>query len=402
MVSAGSDGKIIVYEGKELTKQREISDEKEGHKGAIYSFCFNDDGSKFVTCGSDKTCKIWGFESGAVEATYTIGTDIDDQQMCVLWVKDWIVSISLSGALNYLDPASPGTIKRTVVGHMSQIKGMSVDTANKKVYSVDAGGKLCVWENNLATWFKGKGHNKGLTGCAVNCDGSVVASVGLDDCLRFNETKSIEFSTAGIGVGGAPSCVCMGSKTADLAVVGIGQGKLTVVQGNSAKSTAVSYKPLCVALNPDDTKLLVGGDDKAIHLYSISGGELKEEHVCKTHQHHVLSVKWSPCGKRYTSSGADKCVLVHDSESHAQLNNSSWEFHRMMVNDHAWSPDGSKVATISNDLNIMIWNDTEKFSTKKTKISAVHSVSANGIDWLDNNTLITWGMDGCFKRFTLE
>jgi len=337
-----------------------------------------------------------------VEGTYTIGTDVDDQQMCVLWHKNWIVSISLSGALNYLDPSNIGTITRTIHGHMGNSNGsIATDTANKVFYTADDNGKICAWQNGLATWFTGKGHGKGIRDLSVNCDGTAVASVGLDDTLRFNETKSNELSTNGIGLGGAPTCVACGKKSADLAVVGIAQNKITVVSGGSATNTAVNYKPLCVDISPCDTKVIVGGDDKQVHLYSLSGGELKEEHVVKTHMHHVFSVRFSPCGTRYSSSSGDKTVLVHDATSHAQLNSSSWEFHKMMVNDHAWSPDGSRIASISNDLNCFIWTDTEKFSTKKLKLAGIHSVSGSSVGWLDNNTLITKGGDGIIKTFTV-
>lgn len=272
----------------------------------------------------------------------------------------------------------------------------------KKFYTGDSSGRLCSWEGGTASWFKGKGHGKGLTDVAVNCDGTLVASVGLDDCVRLNETKSMEFSSAAIAVGGAPSCVCCGTKTPDLAVVGVAQNKLTLVKAGQPTTIAIDYKPLSCALSPDETKLLVGGADKCVHIYSVAGTELKEEHVNKNHTHHVLSVRWSPDGTRYSSSSADKTVLVHDSTSHAQLNGSSWEFHRMMVNDHAWSPDGSKVATISNDLNIFIWTDTEKFSTKKQKLAGVHSVAGSRINWLDNNTLISMGADGVLKTYNIE
>jgi WD40 repeat protein len=396
-ITVGSDGKIVVYNGKELTVAREIESKEDGHKGAISGFCFNADGSKFVTSSFDKTAKIWDFEKGTVDATFTMGTETSDQQMSCVWHKDWIVSVSLSGALNYLDPANPGKPCKILVGHMESVTSLVTDPTNKRFFSADAAGQVCIWENNTATWLTGKGHAKGVNAIALTSDGSKIVSVGMDDTVRFNDVKECAFADAGIPCGGSPISVACGKSTADLAVVGIAQGKLTVVRGGSAKSTEIGYKPVSLAFNPDDSKLVVGGADKCIHIYSVSGDDLKEEHVNKSHNHQVEHVSFSNDGKYYCSSSGDKTTLVFDAATHEQKNGSSWEFHTMSVNSHAWSPDQKIIATVANDLSMFIWNDTEKFGIKKTKLAGLHSVTIKSVGWLDANTIVTLGGDGCIK-----
>lgn len=399
-VSAGSDGKIVVYDGKEMTKVREIEDKENGHAGAIYSFCFNSDGTKFVTCGSDKCTKTWDFEKGTVDASFTVGSDVEDQQMVCLWHKDWIISVSLNGTINFFDPASPGAPSKTVVGHMGAISSMTVDQAAKQVYTACAEGKVCVWENRNATWFSGKGHGKAIKAIALNSDNTQLATVGLDDCLRWNDCKSQELSDNGIALGGAPNSVTCGNKTPDLAAAG-GREKLFLVSGGSSTKIELSYNPLCMAFNADDTELLVGGKDKKVHLYSICGSEAKEVWTGENHAHEVTSVTWSPDFKYFTSTSGDKCTYCYDAASKEVKNNSGWEFHKMFVNDCAWSPDGTRVATIANDLSVHIFKDTATFKSARTKIADLHSVSGNGIGWLDDNTLVTFGNDNVIKELNL-
>eukprot|EP00462_Mataza_sp_D1_P001563 CAMPEP_0175095638 /NCGR_PEP_ID=MMETSP0086_2-20121207/4274_1 /TAXON_ID=136419 /ORGANISM="Unknown Unknown, Strain D1" /LENGTH=594 /DNA_ID=CAMNT_0016368923 /DNA_START=84 /DNA_END=1868 /DNA_ORIENTATION=- len=399
-VSAGSDGKIVVYDGKDLLKVREIEDKENAHAGAIYSFCFNSDGTKFVTCGSDKTTKVWDFEKGAVEATFTVGTDVEDQQMACLWHKDWILSVSLSGAINFFDPANPGAPSKVLHGHMGDISGLATDTDSKKVYSCDSAGKVCSWDSRNATWFSGKGHTKGCNGLALNADKTKLATVSNDNTFRWNDCKSQEMSDNGIALGACPNSVACGKSNPTLAAVG-GTDKIWIINGDAATKIDLKYTPLAMAFSNDDSKLLVGGKNKTVYMYSVSGSELKEEFSHTQHVKEVCDVAFSPDGKYYTSCSGDNCIYNADTATNAIKNTSGWEYHRGYVNAVAWSPDGKNVASISNDLSVIIFKDTENFKSAKSKIADIHSVSGKGVAWLDANTLITYGNDNVIKELSL-
>lgn len=61
-ISAGADGKVLMYEGKEGEKEKEFL----GHTGSIYSLAWSPDNLRFVSGGADRTCKVWDVVSGTV------------------------------------------------------------------------------------------------------------------------------------------------------------------------------------------------------------------------------------------------------------------------------------------------------------------------------------------------
>ena len=104
--SGGFDGKIFLYEGKESEIISEIQETggKNAHGGGIYAIAWAGTSRSLLSCSGDKTCKIWDIEVKKATTTFTIGTTIDDQQLGCLWSGNYMLSISLSGNINYLDP----------------------------------------------------------------------------------------------------------------------------------------------------------------------------------------------------------------------------------------------------------------------------------------------------------
>lgn len=101
-VSAGSDGKLFVYEGKEGEKIAEMSGG--GHSSSIYSLAFCQDSKKIITASADATVKLWDVTTQKVISTCKFGEDgpaIDSQQVGCLWARDHMLSVSLSGEINY-------------------------------------------------------------------------------------------------------------------------------------------------------------------------------------------------------------------------------------------------------------------------------------------------------------
>jgi WD repeat-containing protein 1 (actin-interacting protein 1) len=73
---------------------------------------------------------------------------ITDQQVGVLFSSSSaapIVSLSLSGALNYLDPSSEKPI-RSVLGHQKPINALGTIPNHKTIFTGSYDGRVCAWD----------------------------------------------------------------------------------------------------------------------------------------------------------------------------------------------------------------------------------------------------------------
>lgn len=55
----------------------------------------------------DKICKIWDVETKQVVTEMVMGTQVEDQQVSCLWQGQYLLTVSLSGFINYLDVNNP-------------------------------------------------------------------------------------------------------------------------------------------------------------------------------------------------------------------------------------------------------------------------------------------------------
>jgi len=404
-VSVGADSKVFLFDGQTGVKVKEF-ESKEGHKGSIYACAFNADGKQLLTVSADKTAKIWDVEAGACTKTFTFGNAVEDFQVGCAWLGDYLLTISLSGAINYLDPENPGKPKRIVHGHQGLVLGLEVDEKNNVVYSSDSVGMLARWpvDTGLATWFSGKGHGgKSILSPAVSCDSANVYSVGFDDKLRMNSVAAMAFNDNALALGGMPTGIAACNHEPNVAFVSLGQQKIVIVKnGNVGQTVPLKYKPTCIAISPDDKELAVGGDDKKLHIFARTDGTgLKETHTLGDHAHDIEAVAFSPDGKWVASSDLGRAIYVRDrANNYATKNPLGWKYHNSKVVTLAWSPNSKVIASGSQDGSVIIWRDTEQFETNnRTQIDAVHVEGVTRIRFLSDDTFVTTGNDRAIKIF---
>jgi WD40 repeat protein len=133
--------------------------------------------------------------------------------MGCLWHGKHIISLSLSGALNYLDIANPGTPKLIVQGHKENITGAALEVKSNLLWAADLSGRVARWDmtTGVATWFSNT-LPKTVAAVAVSYNGERLATVSLDDKIRINETKEMKFSTTAVGLPGRPIAVAAASR----------------------------------------------------------------------------------------------------------------------------------------------------------------------------------------------
>ncbi|KAK1900874.1 WD repeat-containing protein 1 [Dissostichus eleginoides] len=100
-VTAGADGQMFLYDGKDGNLISTLGGEK-AHKGGIYAISWSPDSSQLISASGDKT------------------------QLGCLWQNEHLLTISLSGYINYLDKNNPDRTIRTVKGHSKSIQCVTV------------------------------------------------------------------------------------------------------------------------------------------------------------------------------------------------------------------------------------------------------------------------------------
>lgn len=127
--------------------------------------------------------------------TYTIAdTPVPEyQQVGNIWSRpEEVISLSSSGDLNIFDTRS-NSVSRVLSGHQKGITALARSAATSTLFSGSYDGRVHSFTKggNECRPVKGAGHSNGVVALAAT--GDRVASVGMDDSLRFIETSSTSF-----------------------------------------------------------------------------------------------------------------------------------------------------------------------------------------------------------------
>jgi WD40 repeat protein len=116
--------------------------------------------------------------------------------------------------------------------------------------------------------------------------------------------------------------------------------------------------------------------------------ERRETWVGNGHSGSVRACAWSPDGIRIASASEDNMLRIWDAESGQSLHTLTG--HKDSVSACAWSPDGTRIVSASLDKTLRIWN-AKSGRCLRTLIGHKHSVS--GCSWSPNGTRIVSGSD---------
>lgn len=148
-------------------------------------FCRYD--GKDLGCGSRQCSQV----RICLHSTFALSESkaVEQQQVGGLWQGEFILSLSLSGDINYWDRNSQRPV-RVITGHQKAITALDRASDNT-LYTGSYDGRVCAWDSTAATVVTGSAHTNQVTGIAVV--GDLIATVGMDDTHRTITNKAFSF-----------------------------------------------------------------------------------------------------------------------------------------------------------------------------------------------------------------
>ncbi|XP_050679446.1 actin-interacting protein 1 [Leptidea sinapis] len=396
--SAGFDGKIFLYDGKTSELLGEMG--QPAHSGGVYGVAWSPDGSRLLSASGDKTCALWDVPGRQQLAVFRLGGAVEHQQVSCLWQGEHLLSVSLSGDINYLDVNNPDKPLRVITGHNKPITCLCLSTDGRRLYTASHDGAVTVWDvdNGAGERVVGTGHGNQINGMRATAAGFL--SVGIDDTLRAatkEDGEVVAYGGVAVALGAQPRGLDHVA-AADLTVVATVK-ELLVLEGGVKKSAmSVKYEPTCVSINPHNNHVAVGGDDSKVHIYRLEGSSLTELSEL-THLGAVTDARYSPDGRHLVAADVHRKVVLYDAE-YKLAHNREWGFHSARVNCVAWSPDGGRVVSGSLDTSLIVWSLAAP--NKHLTINNAHPQSQiTGVVWLDEETIASVGQDANTKIWTV-
>ncbi|XP_010879104.2 WD repeat-containing protein 1 [Esox lucius] len=400
--TAGADGQIFMYDGKTGEKIAALGGAK-AHDGGVYAVSWSPDSTQLISASGDKTVKLWDVGAGTAVTTFNMGSDVMDQQLGCLWQKDHLLSVSLSGYINYLDKSNPDRPLRVIKGHSKSIQSLTVhkNDGRSYIYSGSHDGHINYWdaETGKNDCFSGKGHSNLVTKMAVD-DADQLVTCSMDDTVRFTSVTKKEYSASDlVKMDVQPKHVSVATGGLVLAVC-IGQVVLLKNKKKVFTLDGLDYEPEAGALHPGGGTAAVGGADGKVRLYSVQGNTLKDEGKTVEAKGPVTDMAYSKDGAYLAVTDEKKVVTVFAVMDNYSVKNDFYGHHAKVVT-LAWSPDNEHFASGGMDMMVYVWtvNDPDK----RLKIPDAHRLHhVSGLAWIDANTLVTTSHDASVKQWTLK
>ncbi|XP_059174780.1 WD repeat-containing protein 1-B-like isoform X2 [Physella acuta] len=305
-ISGGADGKLFIFDGKTSELLSELGAPK-AHAGGIYAICFSPDGKKLLSVSGDKTAKIWDIVGRQLDTEFVLGTQVSDMQVGCLWQGEDILTVSLSGYINFLDISSPAAPRKVIKGHNKPIMALAID--GQHVFTASSDGLIIRW--NAATSatedLKGKGHSNQVTGLVL--DGDYLVSVSMDDTIRFTRAAALEYSNDALKLDSQPRSVDSKNGVSIVACL----HHLLVIQapGRKLSTLPVQFEALSISIRPGGHEVAVGSKSQ-LHVYSIKNQQLTEMRTEPCPE--VAALDYSPDGAWLAVATKNKIRVFHVDE----------------------------------------------------------------------------------------
>ncbi|RKP08018.1 WD40-repeat-containing domain protein [Thamnocephalis sphaerospora] len=401
--STGADAKIFLYDGKTGERVSELTAEtaagSDRHTGSIYALAWSPDSAQMLTSSADGTAKIWDVAAGKVVNTFHFDAlpNAGHHQVGNIWQGEHLVSLSLSGNLNCLDPRAPEKPARILRGHQRAIVGLEVQD-EKTFWSASYDGRIYIlFETAEAQFVSG---NEAVTSAVnlVRDTAGQVHTASLDGKLYAFSEEKVAFTDKVPEIGATPRQLAI-SADGRYAAVLTTEGQVVLLADGHTRGQVECVGTLAAsaAISPDGKQLSVGYDDRKVRVYALDAQGTPSAEAEATYTNHTSSVTalaYSPDGARLATGGGNGMIRVYDVATHKVA---LWAYHSARVTSIAWSSDGLYAASGALDTHVCVWSVAPP--AQRLVIKNAHQDEVSAVRFLDGHTILSAGRDAAVKRW---
>lgn len=400
--TGGFDGKLFIYNSTDYSKHAELG--SPAHKGGIYAISWSPDNKQLLSASGDKTCKLWDVASASIVTEFNLGNNVFDQQVSCLWQEPHLLSVSLSGFINYLDKNTPNKPLRIIKGHNKSITALAVakdkSSDEVRIFTGSHDGYVTNWSAKTGDHDRVAGvqHTNQVQDMTATSE-NLVYTCGFDDLLKEIDITANQYSSShSVKLSSQPKGVAAPKDSKIIAIAC--RDEIVIYESFAPKSTLkLNFEASCIDTSPDCKNIAVGGG-KDVHVYSLSDTYQLLELKVLTHRGSVTSLKYSPDGKYIAATDDNRKVWLYLATSYEAAHSSEWGFHLAKVNCIAWAPNSRTLATGGLDTNIIVWFPEEP--NKHIIIKHAHPQGqVTKIAFINDNTIVSTGQDATIRTWSL-
>ena len=338
----------------------------------ITSISFSADATRAVTVFRDGVARVWNTAEGReLSRLAEHGAPVT----CAVFAPRGtrILTASEDGTARVWDvghdvqPGIDGLLYQ-LPGQAAPLSSVAVSPDGTCIAGGATDGRIHVWADGATVL---RGHSDEVTALCFSTDGSTLLSASLDGTLRFwpvggGEPRIITGPNPGGRMAAAGARFTSAAYAPDGARVVAGLRDSTarlwdVVSGDMLGGVAHDGPVTTVAFAPDGDRIATGsGDDIfATGMTGHASGRIWDTNTRQRlqvleHRTRVLSVAFSPDGGRLATGSEDASARIWDAAGGDEL--LAIRGHDAAVTSVAFSPDGGRLLTASEDATARVWD----------------------------------------------